>query len=81
MGVFEALFVEIEEAIDAHPKLRRADFWDPVMKVSRGRFEVEILVRLNGSRKNATTIHGNGSTAKEAVEHLIGDLDTWAKVI
>ena len=83
---YEPLFRKVEEAIDAHPRLRRGlrqgvDSTNPTFRVDRNGYTVEALVQLEGSRKGPSKVSGFGESAGEAVADLIGGLDHWATVM
>lgn len=79
----EPLYVTVEQAVDAHPRLRRVPgiLGEPEVRVSRLGWSVLIPVTLAGSRKKATTINGDGETLEAAAERLIAGLDNWAEAI
>ena len=80
------IFCKVEEAIDAHPKLRRITKENPVMaepEISASRFGwiVTIFVKLEGSRKKAFKISGQGESPQEAAEKLVSSLDFWVQAV
>lgn len=82
----EALFLQVENAIDCHPRLSRVIgsgpiHGQPTLKVNRHGYRIEIPVKLIGSRKKSSVIHETGATAEEATNNLIKSLDYWAGAI
>jgi hypothetical protein len=82
---FNDLFTQIENAVDAHQKLRRPTgipvLRGATMQVNRLGFCAEIRVSLLGSRKRPSTIRAFGDTAAEATNKLIDGLDIWAEAL
>jgi len=79
----EEAFRRLEQAIDAHDRLKRISGLkgEPEMHFTRLGGTVSILVTLQGSRKRPTKITGNGASIDEAVEDLMRGLDIWADAI
>jgi hypothetical protein len=79
----EAAFRRLEQAIDAHDRLKRVPGpkGEPEMHFTRLGGTISIPVTLKGSRKRATKITGNGDSLDAAVDDLLNGLDTWADAI
>lgn len=80
---YEDLFIKLEAAVDAHPRLRRLPEQvtaEPEIRVSRYGYTAEIRAQLKGSRsKKGLLIHGDSEiSASAAVDDLIASLDHWA---
>jgi len=83
---YEDLFVRLEAAVDAHPRLRRMPQRvdaEPEIRVSRYGYTAEIRVQLKGSRsKKGYLAQGDSEvSASEAVDDLIRSLDHWASAL
>jgi hypothetical protein len=85
------VFCQVEDAIDAHPRLRRyynenedhtKILGEPEISATRLGWTISIHVRLEGSRKvRPSKISGQGDTPQEAAAQLIAGLDYWAEAI
>lgn len=80
------LFDKIEAAIDARTDMTREHtgsvriLENARIEFTRGWVYAEIKVRTRRQRR-MTAIHGDGDTAEAATEHLLANLDNWAKAI
>ena len=83
-GELEKVFARIEAAIDAHPKLKRAEGWsggDATLHLSRLGVTVRIKVKLKGSRRKPVEITGSGDSIELAADSFVNGLDVWAEVL
>jgi hypothetical protein len=81
--IIEPLFLRVEAAVDSHVALRRVpgSLGEPELRLSRFGAQIEIRVKLIGSRKKPCTISGDGETPEQAADNLIARLDHWAQAI